>query len=109
MGITFYEFLTRELPFICNDAIELIHCHIAKTAPSILQSGRKDFPETIDKIIQKLMAKNAEDRYQSALGLKHDLETCLCQIKTTGKIDNFEIGKHDIYDKYKNFNKRNYK
>ncbi|MEM9276302.1 MAG: AAA family ATPase, partial [Cyanobacteria bacterium P01_F01_bin.143] len=46
------------------------------------------------------MAKNAEDRYQSALGLKHDLETCLYQIKETGKIESFAIARQDICDRF---------
>ncbi|MCJ8280669.1 MAG: AAA family ATPase, partial [Rivularia sp. ALOHA_DT_140] len=48
----------------------------------------------------KLMAKNAEDRYQSILGLKHDLETCLYQLKETGKIESFEIAQKDICDRF---------
>ncbi|WP_414620159.1 AAA family ATPase, partial [Calothrix sp. CCY 0018] len=51
-------------------------------------------------IVMKLMAKNAEDRYQSALGLKHDLENCLLKIKSTGKIANFKIAQRDICDKF---------
>jgi protein kinase len=48
----------------------------------------------------KLMAKNAEDRYQSALGLKYDLENCLEQIQTKGKIENFPIARRDVCDRF---------
>lgn len=43
----------------------------------------------------KLLAKNAEDRYQSAAGLKFDRETCLQQLQITGKIENFPVGQRD--------------
>ena len=101
LGVTLFELLTGELPFQSDDAVELVHCHIAKTPPSINkaypnslidinkphpspllvkereQERGQDIPEVISNIVMKLMAKNAEDRYQSALGLKYDLELCL--------------------------------
>ncbi|MEH2170397.1 MAG: hypothetical protein V7K41_27845 [Nostoc sp.] len=43
------------------------------------------------KKVVDMMAKNAEERYQSALGLKYDLETCLTQLQSTGKIESFPI------------------
>ncbi|MGL5063650.1 MAG: AAA family ATPase [Microcoleus sp.] len=63
-------------------------------------SNREEIPQVISKIVMKLMAKKAEDRYQSALGLKHDLETCLDRLKKTGKIAEFEIGKRDACDRF---------
>ncbi|KAF3885804.1 MULTISPECIES: trifunctional serine/threonine-protein kinase/ATP-binding protein/sensor histidine kinase [Nostocales] len=98
LGVTFYELLTKELPFICDDPIKLVHCHIAKMPKAL--GNREDIPQVISDIVMKLMAKNAEDRYQSALGLKHDLENCLSQLKDTGKIINFQIGQRDVYDRF---------
>ncbi|GBE94349.1 trifunctional serine/threonine-protein kinase/ATP-binding protein/sensor histidine kinase [Nostoc cycadae] len=97
LGVTFFELLTGELPFNCEDSMELVHCHIAKMPPSV---NSEQIPQVLDNIIQKLTAKNAEDRYQSALGLKHDLEICLSQLKETGQIVNFEIGEWDICDRF---------
>jgi len=48
----------------------------------------------------KLMAKNAEERYQSALGLKFDLEHCLKQWQETGKIEPFELASRDIAGRF---------
>ncbi|MEM7555586.1 MAG: AAA family ATPase, partial [Cyanobacteria bacterium P01_A01_bin.84] len=105
LGVTLYELLAGELPFKSDDAMELVHCHIAKTSPPLenlekrTENGEK-IPQVLSNIVMKLMAKNAEDRYQSALGLKYDLEVCLKQLKETGNIESFEIGKRDIYDRF---------
>ncbi|MCF4966113.1 AAA family ATPase [Nostoc sp. CMAA1605] len=97
LGVTFYELLTGNLPFICDDPMELLHCHIAKPVHEIHNAA---IPQVISDIVMKLMAKNAEDRYQSALGLKFDLEICLAQLQRTGEITDFEIGKRDICDRF---------
>ena len=76
LGVTFYQMLTGSLPFTSTDPLELIHSHIARTAPSpayLCQS----LPPLICRIIMKLLAKESEHRYQSARGLAHDLNLCL--------------------------------
>ena len=103
LGVTLYELLTGILPFQSNDPVDLLHCHIAKAplAPNeLLDTQGNPYPEAISQIILKLMAKNAEERYQSALGLKHDLEQCWQQWQTTGKITPFELGERDICDRF---------
>ena len=94
LGVTFYELLTGELPFQSNDPMELVHCHIAKL-PSFL-GKREEIPQVLCDLVMKLMAKNAEDRYQSALGIKFDLENCLTQLQETGKLESFEIAQKDV-------------
>ncbi|RCJ25818.1 serine/threonine protein kinase [Nostoc sp. ATCC 43529] len=99
LGVTLYELLTGELPFESNEAMELVHCHIAKL-PNQLGEKREEIPEVLSDIVMKLMAKNPEDRYQSALGLKFDLENCLVQLQQIGKIDPFIIGQRDMCDRF---------
>ena len=98
LGVTFFELLTGELPFVSDDPMELVHCHIAKLP--IFPQTRYPIPNTLSDIVMKLMAKNAEDRYQSALGLKHDLEQCWQQWENMGEIRSFELGKRDICDRF---------
>jgi serine/threonine protein kinase len=170
LGVTFYELLTHQLPFATTDAMELVHCHIAKQpisphqlvgahrrAPlpqlgssmthldppqpplkrgenSIkvpakskaqhplaspltkgggggilkgdlggsagLNTEPQAIPQAVSNIVMKLMAKTAEERYQSAWGLKADLETCLHQLQTNGEIVEFPLAGQDISDKF---------
>ena len=97
LGVTFYELLTGKLPFESKDMMELVHCHIAKL-PAPLEPFK--IPKSISDIVMKLMAKNAEERYQSALGLKYDLENCLTQLQSTGKIESFSIAQRDVCDRF---------
>ncbi len=95
LGITLYEMLTGQLPFPSNDPLEIVYSHIASQAilPDRINS---DIPPAISQIVMKLMAKNAENRYQSAPGLLADLEICLNKLETTGKIVDFTPGHLDV-------------
>ncbi len=103
LGITCFELLTGKLPFDSDDPLELVHCHIAKQPPAVHQLNDA-VPPMVSAIVSKLMAKNAEDRYQSALGLKYDLELCLQQLQSGKQIEGqiggqilpFELGQRDI-------------
>jgi hypothetical protein len=100
LGIAFYELLTKQFPFPTDDALELVHCHIAKQ-PTPLHDLNSEIPPTISAIVLKLMAKNAEERYLSAYSIKADLEECLRQWQSKGQIDPFLIERHNVSDKLK--------
>ncbi|MDJ1182969.1 trifunctional serine/threonine-protein kinase/ATP-binding protein/sensor histidine kinase [Roseofilum casamattae] len=103
LGVTLYELLVGSLPFTSEDALELIYAHIAVSPDSLsnwIVLGGELCPPTLSEIVMKLMAKNAEERYQSALGLKYDLEKCLEDYEETGKIESFELGERDICDRF---------
>ncbi|OCQ96670.1 hypothetical protein BCD67_16260 [Oscillatoriales cyanobacterium USR001] len=99
LGVTFYELLTGKLPFETNDALELVHCHIAKVPPSPHQIN-PEIPKAISDIVMKLMAKTAEERYQSAFGIRNDLAECWQQLETTGNILDFPLGTQDISEHF---------
>jgi predicted ATPase/signal transduction histidine kinase/tRNA A-37 threonylcarbamoyl transferase component Bud32 len=99
LGVTLYELFTGQLPFKTNDTLELVHCHLAKN-PQPPDEVNPAIPPTIANIIMKLLEKNAEDRYQSAWGIKADLETCQQQLQTLGHIEPFALARHDISDKF---------
>jgi PAS domain S-box-containing protein len=130
LGVTLYEILTGKLPFESTDPLELVHCHIAKMPPLLgrgaeergsggaweRESGGEFFPssplllctsaplfpvpQVIGDIVLKLMAKNAEQRYQSAEGLKADLEICRQELEERGNIEPFPLGQQDICDRF---------
>ncbi len=96
LGITFYEMLTGSVPFESDDPLALVHSHIARQ-PAPIQKLNPDIPDAIAQIVTKLIAKNAEDRYQSAIGLLKDLELCLHQLETSGEISpDFVAGRLDV-------------
>lgn len=99
LGITFFELLTGQLPFQADEPMEIVHAHLAKQPLSVCELN-SNLPIMLGEIIRKLMAKNAEDRYQSALGLKHDLMRCQQEYQVTGKQAWFQLGEKDISDRF---------
>ncbi|MBW4630854.1 MAG: AAA family ATPase [Iphinoe sp. HA4291-MV1] len=104
LGVTFYELLTNQLPFATTDLMELVHCHIAKQ-PVPPHEVKPEIPLAISNIVMKLLAKNADDRYQNAWAIKADLEESLLQLRANGKISNLPIARQDISSKFQIFQK----
>jgi predicted ATPase len=98
LGVTLYEMLTGTLPFTASDPMEWVHCHIAKQ-PLPPAERRKDVPRSVSRIIAKLLAKTAEERYQTAAGLESDLRRCLAEWERERRIGEFLLGEHDTPDR----------
>ncbi|WP_103667117.1 ATP-binding sensor histidine kinase [Pseudanabaena sp. BC1403] len=99
LGVTLYELICDRLPFESNDLIEMVHCHIAKL-PIDPYKLNPEIPKPVSDIVMKLLAKTAEDRYQSALGLKADLMICSQLLESKGEISDFLLGEQDVSDKF---------
>jgi serine/threonine protein kinase len=96
LGVTLYQMLTGVLPFAASHLLEWVHCHIAREPIAPATAG---VPEPLSAIIMKLLAKNAEERYQTAAGLEADLRRCLSEWQSHGRIDPFPLGTDDSSDR----------
>jgi predicted ATPase/serine/threonine protein kinase/class 3 adenylate cyclase len=94
LGVSFYQMLTGQLPFLANDALEWVHCHISRQ-PRAPHEINKEIPKVISDIITKLISKNAEDRYQTSKGLVIDLEKCRDEINKGSINFSFDIAQSD--------------
>jgi len=97
-GVTLYEMLTGKLPFTASDPMEWVHCHIARQ-PAPPSERLKNVPRSVSAIIMKLLAKTAEERYQTAVGAESDLRRCLDEWETQHRIDAFPLGENDTPDR----------
>ncbi|SEF06966.1 PAS domain S-box-containing protein [Rhizobiales bacterium GAS188] len=98
LGATLYHMLTGRPPFSAADPMELVHCHIARR-PAPPAERLESVPTPISNIVMKLLAKPAEERYQSAAGIKRDLGRCLLEWDAQGRIDDFQLGERDTLDR----------
>jgi predicted ATPase len=98
LGVTLYEMLTGELPFAASDPMAWVHCHIARQ-PMPPDKRVAGIPEPLSGIVMKLLAKTAEDRYQTAAGLTVDLRKCLTRWEWHRPMEPFPLGAHDVPDR----------
>ncbi|NNE30316.1 MAG: AAA family ATPase [Saprospiraceae bacterium] len=99
-GIVLYEILTGKLPFQSEDSLELVHKHMTEVAPSPTQVV-PEVPNMVSQIVMTLLNKNAEDRYQSSIALKKDLQQCLDLFRRFGKIDSFQLSAHEFTGQFR--------
>ena len=94
LGATLYHLLAKQVPFPDDDAQQVIAAHISRR-PQPLHELVPAVPQMLSDVVQKLMSKAAEDRYQSARGLRTDLERCLRELRATGTVTPFKLGGQD--------------
>jgi PAS domain S-box-containing protein len=95
LGVTFYEMLTGTLPFTAADPMEWVHCHIARQ-PAPPNERVASIPALLSAIVMKLLAKTAEERYQTAAGVEADLRRSLAEWESHGRIERFPLGAYDV-------------
>ncbi|EPG67815.1 protein kinase domain-containing protein [Leptospira wolffii] len=100
LGITFYEMLLGKLPFEGDDLLQLVHSHLAKV-PVTPKEARPEVPLVLSEIVMKLLAKNAEDRYQTARGLQGDLEKAYSLWKEKVDFPPFPLAQTDFSTEFK--------
>jgi PAS domain S-box-containing protein len=98
LGVTFYQMLTGSLPFTASDPMEWVHCHIARK-PVSPNERLESVPTAVSAIVMKLLAKTAEERYQTAAGLEGDLRRYLAAWEAGGYVDDFPLGQQDTPDR----------
>src|SRR5438552_3945863 len=98
LGVTFYEMLSGQLPFTAADPMEWVHCHIARQ-PMPLDERVVGIPRPLAAVVMKLLAKTAEERYQTAAVVEADLRRCLAEWESHGRIDPFPLGAYDVSDR----------
>ena len=98
LGVTLYQMLTGSLPFTASDPMEWVHCHIARK-PAPPSERLENVPAAVSGIVMKLLAKTAEERYQTAAGAERDLRRCLAEWELGGGVDDFPLGQHDTPDR----------
>src|SRR6201999_2305889 len=98
LGVTLYQMLTGSLLSTAADPMDWVHCHIARK-PVPPSERLENVPAPVSAIIMKLLAKTAEERYQTAAGVASDLRRCLAQWEAQDYIDEFPLGREDTPDR----------
>lgn len=100
LGVLFFELSTGQLPFKGSDLMEIIHSHIAKPPRNPIDVNPK-IPASLNAIILRLLEKNAENRYQTSYGLKHDLEKSFKLFKEGKLGETFPLGVRDFSEEFR--------
>lgn len=89
-GMTLYHLILGRTPFEAIDRQELIHKQIA-LIPVSLHKLNKRIPPVLSDIIDKLIQKDPNARYQNCQSLEYDIKYCLKKLDSSGQIEPFPI------------------
>ena len=99
LGITLYELLSGRTPFQDSDPAQLVHAHLAKV-PADLQAVAPKVSPALAAVVKKLLAKSPEERYQSAVGLRHDLVRIRADLRSGQTAALFPLGRQDFSEHF---------
>ncbi|KAI0013328.1 putative histidine kinase HHK1p [Xylariaceae sp. FL0662B] len=74
LGVVFWMLLTQQPVFTGATPLDIVQCVLGRRIP-LVSNVRADVPEVLGRVIQKCTSKNISERYYSASGLRHDLQT----------------------------------
>jgi PAS domain S-box-containing protein len=100
LGVLFFLMLTGKLPFTARDPLGWVHAHVARPVPPVRELAPA-VPPVLDAIVGRLLEKMPENRYQSARGLRQDLERARAAWRKDGRVDAFPLGELDVSDRLK--------
>lgn len=99
LGCVFYHLLAGHPPFQTLSPQSCVHAHLSRI-PRKVGALRDDLPAVVSAMVAKLLMKHAEDRYQSAHGLKRDLEKVKLALSNPQETLDFALGLEDIADRF---------
>lgn len=99
LGVTLYELFCGRKPFQSSDPMALLHAQIA-SVPTPLHEVEAAIPLPVSLLVQRLLAKHPDDRYQSSFGLLQDLEACAERWRLYRRIEDIELGAADVPERF---------
>ncbi|MBL8111943.1 MAG: serine/threonine-protein kinase PknK, partial [Acidobacteria bacterium] len=99
LGVTLYELFSGVTPFRSSDPMTLVHAQIA-TLPVPLSELDPSIPGPLSGVVQKLLSKSPDDRYQSTFGLSQDLATCAQHWHRHRRIEPFPLATNDVPERF---------
>lgn len=99
LGITFYELFCNRLPFDTTDINGLFHAHMTQIpeSPAVMVP---EIPGALSDIIDKMICKEPDDRYNSCTGLLVDLNWVLGSLNRDRDLGIFELAKADVSTRF---------
>lgn len=94
VGVIVFRMVVGRAPFQAADPLAWVHAHLAQRPP--VAEDVAGAPRPVSRLINKLLAKAPDERYQTAAGLESDLRLCLTALRAEGRIGDFALGAFDL-------------